>query len=312
MELPSASITGELKFAWWNTSLSPGGKAREVTSDFSVVTSVLNHLLDEINVDFCALGEVGEKDIQQIATLVKTKNLRVVNGILPAGRSNFSTCFLIKKDKLNFQFNGTEIVSVEKSNYKLAQKIYLSTIDQASSFHLYVSHWPSRLHVGAKEPIRATLGERLRQNIDSILTADINSNVVLMGDFNDEPFDASLSEHLRATRDRDFVREKKPTLLYNPFWRHLCHPTAVSGPFESRLKPESWGTYFHKNGNLFRWRTFDQMIFSSSFLGSGTWHLNEAKTHTIDIAPYTELVLSKKSSFDHLPILATLERKVHG
>jgi hypothetical protein len=39
-------------------------------------------------------------------------------------------------------------------------------------------------------------------------------HVIILGDFNDEPFDAPLSNHLMATRDRALAG--KSHLLYNP------------------------------------------------------------------------------------------------
>lgn len=293
---------------WWNTSLSPLGKARETPPDLTIFQAVLNYLVHQLEIDFCALGEVSESDIEEIRKHLKGTTYEVASGIESIGRSRFSTCILFNTLKLNCRLGGHELILQENSKYRLAQRVLLTSSDPETFFHVFISHWPSRLNLAANDPLRSTFGDRLRQRIDEILKEDKDSKIILMGDYNDEPFDNSLSNCLRATRDRDLIK-KKPTLLYNPFWRHLCHPEMIEEPSETRTKPESWGTYFHSNGNLFRWRTFDQMFFSSSLLGSSEWYLNEAKTSIIDFERYTTIVVSRAKSFDHLPIVATLERK---
>lgn len=265
-------------FAWWNTGLSPLGRPRTTPSDFAIAQKVIDHLIDDLKVDFCVLGEIGLTDVGSIRGHCDNREYGVYSGVESIGRSSFSTCFLVNEKKLEFRQGESLVVSVERSNYRLAQKVLLLASDGASLFHLFISHWPSRLNCDSGQPIRATLGDRLRQNVDAVFDVDQKANVILIGDYNDEPFDASLSDHLRATRDRDLIK-KKPSLLYNPFWRHFCHPEVFKEPSQTREKLESWGTYHHKGGKLFQWRTFDQMMFSSSFLGRGTWQLTEcAKT----------------------------------
>lgn len=297
--------------AWWNTGLSPSAKPRPKPSDFSIAKHVIDHLLDDLKVDFCALGEIGLADVDSIREHCNARNYSFHNGIQSIGRSSFSTCFLVNNQKLEFELDRALVVSVETSNYKLAQKGILSLRNSKNLFYLFISHWPSRLRCAAGDPLRATLGGRLRQNVDLILNDDPTANVILMGDFNDEPFDASLSDHLRATRDLDLIK-KKMSLLYNPFWRHFCHPEVLSNRPLRPVKLESWGTYHHKGGTLFQWRTFDQMMFSSSLLGHDSWSLNEASTGIVNLEAYTSVVVQHVSNYDHLPIIATLERKIHG
>lgn len=300
-----------ITLAWWNTGLSPCGKPRQEPSNFTIAQQVIDHLLDDLKVDFCALGEISSTDINSIREYCNAREYSIHSGVESIGRSSFSTCFLVNKKRFAFQLNEAIIVSIENSNYRLAQKATLLSLDEESLFHLFISHWPSRLNCAAGAPLRATLGGRLRDQVNKILEANQSENVILIGDYNDEPFDASLSDHLRATRDRDLIK-KKLSLLYNPFWRHFCHPNISSQTPESTVKLESWGTYHHKGGSLFQWRTFDQMMFSSSFLISGLWRLNEAMTGIVNLNTYTSLVAEHKTNYDHLPIIATLERNING
>ncbi len=66
-------------------------------------------------------------------------------------------------------------------------------------FHLMVNHWPSK-YGGVTEtiPKRRYVAEKARALCDSILATDPNAKIVMMGDFNDEAFEPSLTEYLGA------------------------------------------------------------------------------------------------------------------
>ena len=62
-----------------------------------------------------------------------------------------------------------------------------------------VAHWPSRL--GGKEASefkRIAVGEQMRSIADSVMKANPNTKVVMMGDFNDDPTDKSIAQGLGA------------------------------------------------------------------------------------------------------------------
>ena len=87
---------------------------------------------------------------------------------------------------------------------------------------------------------------RLRQSLEKVHLANPNLYIVLMGDYNDDPFSPSLSEHLHATRDRELAIQDG-AFLYNPFWRRLG---------ESRSFPTSGnevsicGTHYYDGGEF--------------------------------------------------------------
>lgn len=61
-----------------------------------------------------------------------------------------------------------------------------------------VNHWPSRRGgLEASEPKRVYVAQQVKLAVDSLLR--INPNVIVMGDFNDEPDNNSISETLDAT-----------------------------------------------------------------------------------------------------------------
>jgi hypothetical protein len=125
-----------------------------------------------------------------------------------------------------------------------------------------------------------------------------------MGDFNEEPFHECLENQLLATRDRD-IAKKSHSYLYNPFWRHL----GESAPYSCDYSPRSFaGTCYISSGHATKWKTVDQIIVSSAFLGNCSWHLNEDLTKILYITPNAIDENEAIGIFDHFPIITTLDR----
>lgn len=118
----------------------------------------------------------------------------------------------------------------------------------ADTLHVFVNHWPSR-YSGELETIgsRACAASLLRSKVDSIMTAaseDYQPKVIIMGDFNDTPDEASVYDILRAR----LSSESEEYGLVNLF-----------GETE-RLGFE--GTIKHQDD----WQVFDQIIVTKSLL----------------------------------------------
>lgn len=81
------------------------------------------------------------------------------------------------------------------------------------TLHVFVNHWPSKFG-GAKEtePRRLFAGQTLRKACDSLLKANPSAKILIMGDLNDEHFEPSLREGLRALPPEEV---KKPSDLYS-------------------------------------------------------------------------------------------------
>lgn len=101
--------------------------------------------------------------------------------------------------------------------------------------HVLVNHWPSRREgIEVSEPKRLTASEVLSGHIDSILSKNPDANIVIMGDFNDDPNTKSIQELLKIDA------------LYNPMKQLLD------------LDRGSLNYDFH-------WNLFDQIIFTHNF-----------------------------------------------
>lgn len=286
-------MTEKLSFAWWNTGLSPSAKSRANNEQRQIAIQVIRHLLCTEKIDFLVLAE---EDIFEFRQLRELNNYKIKSGISKIGHIAFDTCFIYGcKIALN-----KDIIEIDTGRggkkLKIAQKLILRTSISQQPFYLFVSHWASRLYCSENSPDRQLLGMRLRDEVDNILS-DNSEFIILLGDYNDEPFDNSLAQQLMATRDKALVK-RKPNLLYNPFWQHLTY-------FDTHLNYA--GTYYHKNGDTTKWRTFDQIIISSAFINSEL-QLNEVETGIVHIPNYLKQVKDGKTIFDHLPIKTTIEK----
>ena len=221
----------------------------------------------------------------------------------------FDTGILYRRDTLEFIDAEAIITRHGTRNLKIAHRAEFGLPHSNEPLHLFVSHWPARLWSAREPALRNLLGTRLRDAyVELIAENEGPMYAILLGDFNDEPFDDPLSYQLLATRDRRLA-QRSPEYLYNPFWRHLGEPTAAENGEVGEGYP---GSYFHSSGVESRWRTMDQMIFSHAFLKEGEWGLNEHDTLILQIPPIDGAVKDSSRIFDHFPVLGVIEREMQN
>jgi predicted extracellular nuclease len=117
---------------------------------------------------------------------------------------------------------------------------------QNDTLHLFINHWPSRSRGFLEtEPFRIHAASLLRMKIDSVLLSGPECKIIVMGDFNDGPFDKSLSQVVRAKTDTVTLI---PGDLYN-----------LAAGYEMRNPVGS-----HKFQG--QWNMLDQILVSGSLL----------------------------------------------
>jgi len=116
----------------------------------------------------------------------------------------------------------------------------------ADTLHIFINHWKSRSG-GMKEtePKRVRYARVLREVIDSIFNVNPEANIIAMGDFNDDPDNISVKDHLQAMKP---VKSPVGNHLYN-----MMKP----------LKAQGKGTHFFRG----EWNILDQIIISGALLG---------------------------------------------
>lgn len=111
--------------------------------------------------------------------------------------------------------------------------------------HIIVNHWPSRSGGEAKSrPKRVAAAKLSKQLVDSLQVVDPYAKVFIIGDFNDDPTNASVKTVLNAKRDKKKVEFKD---IYNPY--------------ESMFK-NGIGTTAYRDA----WSLFDQILITAPLL----------------------------------------------
>jgi endonuclease/exonuclease/phosphatase family metal-dependent hydrolase len=128
--------------------------------------------------------------------------------------------------------------------------LYVTGIIEKDTFHVLINHWHSRRE-GKSETAkyRAAASKICVTVIDSLLSANRNARILLMGDLNDNPDDASV----RAL-------------------------TAMHNPWMSKYK-QSEGTIYYKR----HWDLFDQILVSPFFISAKSkWTIKATEIYKPD------------------------------
>ena len=140
---------------------------------------------------------------------------------------------------------STRIIS-EIPNFYTRDQLCVSGILDGEEIHVIVLHWPSR-GGGLKRsnPRRADAAKTTKHICDSLFNINPQAKIVIMGDLNDDPVDASVTKYLGAKGTKDKVN---PMELYNTTYQ---------------LYKKGIGSLAYQD----MWNLFDQIIISHEFLG---------------------------------------------
>lgn len=297
-----------LTFAWWNTALSPLGKDRATEEDFREAAVITSELIHALGVDCLALGEVRGKDLNRLLRDSRAINYATYDGTYHDGRLIGDTGAIYNTQSLDKVNDKKIIVNSGTKRLKVANRVDFTIRDEAQPFHVFISHWPSHLQPNS-DSLRVRLGYNLRDEVDELMAVyedkGYSAPVILMGDYNEEPFSQCLEGALLATRDRTLIRTY-PSYLYNPFWRRLGEFVPYTP--SSQESTFAGSCFMKKGGYLTTWKTVDQVVVSSAFLGGSSWHLNEELTGILDLRKAAPRAYSSKGFFDHLPVIAVVDK----
>lgn len=133
-----------------------------------------------------------------------------------------------------------------------AKRIYTRDILRVSGYldgekiHFIVNHWPSK-RGGEKitEKNRVKAAETCRSIIEEIQKDDPMAKIIIMGDFNEGPFEEAVKSHLKTVGNKRLA--KKESLLYNAM---------------ESVARKGGGTEAYRD----HWDTLDQLIMTPSLL----------------------------------------------
>lgn len=166
-------------------------------------------------------------------------------------RRGIDVALVYSLDKLQLIYSeAIRIRDSANENFRSRDILYAKFYDKkADTLHCFVNHWSSR-YGGEKETVyyRCLAAKRLKLKVDSLIHAsDKIPKIVIMGDFNDTPYDESVLGVLGAV---PYENASKKDTLINMF---------------SNNKRLGWeGTLKHK----YNWQIFDQIMITKPLISS--------------------------------------------
>ncbi len=156
--------------------------------------------------------------------------------------------------------------------------LWVKGVLNTEEVNILVNHWPSRRN-GAELTAykRIAAAEKNREIIDKITLEKTDAKIIIMGDFNDDPYNESIKKHL--------VKND----LFNPMEKLL---TRYQGSLNYRSQ----------------WNLFDQIIFSNNF------HKYEKRKHSFSDAAIfdKDFLKTYKGRYKGNPFRTYVGRKYTG
>ncbi len=279
----------------WNTAKYQ----KKLKSLAEVISKVNSNELPEM-IGLCEIENRGVLEDLVKQKSIEGGNYQIVHENSPDKRG-IDVAFLYRPAEFKYIIHRKIHVNLaDLTDYEVRDILYIKgIIAKKDTLHIFINHWKSRSGGEEKtEPQRIRTAEILRFHVDSLLKINKNSDIIIAGDFNDEPTNKSLENVLGATN--------KPTDdLYNLL-------------YEKSLKGD--GTHSFK-GN---WNMLDNLIVSRHLMSrSAKWNI-DSKAGTIfkaDFIMYKNLQTGESSPSrtyvgkkyfggysDHLPVYFMLNR----
>lgn len=223
------------------------------------------------------------EDLLATPKLAKT-NYRIVHYDSP-DRRGVDCAFFYRPDQ--FKLEGSEAHNISfpgRPNFLTRDLVAMWGKIEGEPFYFIVSHWPSRL--GGKERSqysRDFVAEKCKHICDSVRKANPATKVVIMGDFNDDATDKSVTYVLGAKGN---IKKLGANDMFNPF-----HDMLKAG----------YGTLAYRDS----WNLFDNIVVSENLATASTGALKIQKAEgskfygNIFISPY---MIQKEGQYKNYPL----------
>ncbi len=220
------------------------------------MSKVISRIGTDINPDGFAVLGVSEVEnlrvMQDMANqpLLKKRHLGIVHYDSPDRRGIDVGLFYNPKYFKVLTTKSVRLHVPDKPGFRTRNQLVVSGLLLDDSVYIIVNHWPSR-YGGEKRsrPLRNIAADLTRHISDSLLKLNPRAKIIVMGDLNDNPTNASVMKHMRAVPKN----KMKPGDFYNPMYRL----------FKEGIGSTAWRD---------TWSLFDQIFVSPALLGPVTLH----------------------------------------
>jgi len=221
-----------------------GGRKMVTQEILDMKLDHLTEVLIDLDVDILGLCEVENmKVIQMLNNRYTQRDYSIIHYEGPDLRG-IDVALMYDPEK--FEVSSSEPINIpfgEESPTRDILHVEGKFMDQ--TLHLFVNHWPSNYSGLERGMVRRKVGAAvLREKIDEILLKDKNANIVLMGDFNEDPVAEAVKDVLISSINKGGINNGN-----NVLWNPMSHLMGV------------------ENGGTYKYRGVDNVI--DQFMVSG-------------------------------------------
>lgn len=242
----------------------PNGANNWTDERYAIKLGNMSKVIAGFSPDILGVGEIENRNVLEDLVLhpnIASKRYQIIHFDMTDARG-VDVAMLYRASVFKpFSIKKLAIKNPEDSEFKTRDILWVKGLCMGDTLHVAVNHWPSRR--GGKEDMRLVAAEVLRKAVDSVLAINPKANIVMLGDFNDDPNNRSIKKILLANDDA----QKKNTLI------NTAEPTFKKG----------YGSLAFNGA----WNLFDQVIISAA--------LNDQSG--IDYIPETFTVFAQRWMF---------------
>ena len=245
---------------------SIGGRKNVTQEIYDLKIKQSAEVLTDLNVDVLGLSEVENAIVlEDLNFAYKERNYKIIHFDSPDERG-IDNALLYDPNYFKV-ISSKPIPNTLPSGDKTRDILYVKGKYADELIHLFVNHWPS--NYGGREksiPKRAATAQLLVREISPILSLDPSAEIILVGDFNEDP-------------DEMNVQSLKTI--------------GLSSLMEPMLGIPKKGTYVYRGEDLF----YDQVIIHESLRDQEGLALVSNSTYILDLPKYRQ----QEGNYKHFP-----------
>ena len=245
---------------------SIGGRKNVTQEIYDLKIKQSAEVLTDLNVDVLGLSEVENAIVlEDLNFAYKERNYKIIHFDSPDERG-IDNALLYDPNYFKV-ITSRPIPNTLPGGDKTRDILYVKGSYADELIHLFVNHWPS--NYGGREksiPKRAATAQLVIREISSILSLDPSAEIILVGDFNEDP-------------DEMNVQSLKTI--------------GLSSLMEPMLGMPKKGTYVYRGEDLF----YDQVIIHESLRDQEGLALVSNSTYILDLPKYRQ----QEGNYKHFP-----------
>lgn len=235
---------------------------------------------------------------------LKGRNYQIVHYDSP-DRRGIDVGLLYQEKYFKVKYSKSyKLTFADKPDYLTRDQLVVTGDMDGEDVSFIVAHWPSRSGgQAASEPRRIEAAKLGRHIIDSLLTVNPDSKIILMGDLNDDPVNKSVKQYIQAKGKINKMNEGD---MFNTMYQN----------FKSGNGTLAWND---------AWNLFDQLIISEGLLSEDASKYIYHKAYVYN-KPYLKQTEGRYKGYpkrthagglylngysDHLPVYMVLKKEIN-